>query len=95
VEKELAAAQTDGERAQMAKETEAASELFADTSWTTTVVDITSSLHTTCKLVFFDQAVEKNVQGDRARAVAQLGKAWMDVPESDNHTENHKDSKHL
>lgn len=46
-------------------------------------------------MMFFNQSVEKNVQRDRAKAVAKLDKAWMNLPEPDNYNENHKDFKQM
>ena len=49
--------------------------------WTTTVVDITATLHETCKMVFFDQSVDSDTRKQRAAAVKQLGQVWMSIPE--------------
>ena len=90
------AAQADEECAQIAKEAEeAATELLVRALWTTTVVDITSTLYETCQMVFFDQSVGKNVRRDRANAVTQLGKLWMELPEPHNDSEAHRDFKEL
>lgn len=46
--------------------------------WTTTSVDITSTIHETCQMVFFDQGVDKKVRELRAKAVKRLGATFQD-----------------
>ena len=75
-------AETDEERNQIAKEAEeVATEMMMKALWTTTVVDITSTLYETCNMVFFDQSVDKAVRKSRAKALKQLGEIWMNIPE--------------
>ena len=46
--------------------------------WTTTSVDITSTIHETCQMVFFDQGVDKKVRESRAKAVKRLGTIFQE-----------------
>lgn len=46
--------------------------------WTTTSVDITSTIHETCQMVFFDQGVDKKVRELRAKAVKRLGAVFQE-----------------
>lgn len=90
----LEKAETEEERAKIAKEAEeAAQEMMVKALWTTTVVDITSTLYEVCNMVFFDASVEKSVRKSRAKAVSELGTIWMNVPEPDKADE--KDFKQL
>lgn len=96
LKEEMEAARTDAERAEIAREAEeAATEILVRALWTTTVVDITSTLYETCQMVFFDQSVDKNVRKQRAKAVEQLGKVWMDIPEPPNGGEGATDYKDM
>ena len=47
--------------------------------WTTTVVDITSTIQETTQMVFFDTSVDAAVQKDRVAAVKTLGSLWMNM----------------
>lgn len=58
--------------------------------WSTTVVDITSTIFETCQLVFFDQSVDKEVRKQRAKAVQNLGTIFQDCPEPDTATDERK-----
>jgi len=49
--------------------------------WTTTSVDITSTIHETCQMVFFDQSVDKKIREMRAKAVIRLGKIFQECSE--------------
>jgi hypothetical protein len=52
--------------------------------WTVTAVDISSTLHETCQMVFFDQsAADKNTRRSRALAVKALGEILTAYPEPD------------
>jgi curved DNA-binding protein CbpA len=46
--------------------------------WTTTSVDITSTIHETCQMVFFDQSVDKKRREMRATAVKRLGRVFQE-----------------
>jgi hypothetical protein len=63
--------------------------------WTTTTVDIMSTLHEACQMVFFDQSVEKDVRKLRAQAVKKLGETFLSVPEPDLPEGKKKDAKSL
>jgi len=49
--------------------------------WTTTSVDIASTIHETCQMVFFDQSVSKEVRQMRVKAVKSLGRIFKECPE--------------
>lgn len=49
--------------------------------WTTTVVDVTSTLYEMTHMIFFDQDVPKDVRWRRSEAVKALGSIFMSVPE--------------
>jgi len=49
--------------------------------WTITAVDVTSTLHEACQMVFFDKAVEKSVLKKRAEGVQKFGEIFMACPE--------------
>lgn len=49
--------------------------------WTTTAVDITSTIHETCQMTFFDQSVDKDTRKERAYAVKNLGQIFQECPE--------------
>ena len=59
----------------------AASEAMMRVVWTTTSVDIASTIHETCQMVFFDQSVSKEVRELRAKAIKRLGKIFKECPE--------------
>ena len=81
-EKKMQSAQTDEEKEEIAKSLQMqAHAILLRILWTTTVVDITSTLHETCKMVFFDRSVEADTRKHRAAAVKQLGQVWMAIPE--------------
>lgn len=55
--------------------------------WTMTTVDITSTIHEACQMLFFDKAVEdKSLLKKRAKGVQKLGEIFMNTPsiEDDN-----------
>lgn len=81
-DKRMQLAKTDEEREAIARDlVEQAQAVMLRILWTTTVVDITATLHETCKMVFFDQSVDAETRKLRASAVKQLGQVWMDIPE--------------
>lgn len=52
--------------------------------WTMTTVDITSTIHEACQMLFFDKAVEdKSVLKKRAKGVRKLGEIFMSTPAVD------------
>lgn len=74
----LNAASRDEEQ-QIEQELENASmEIMLRLVWITTSVDIASTIHETCQMVFFDQSVGKDVREMRAQAVKKLGKIFQD-----------------
>lgn len=86
LDQKMAAATTEEEKEALAKQAqEDVQAILLRVMWTTTVVDITSAIHETTKMVFFDQSVDKETQKLRATAVKALGQIWMDcpAPESD------------
>merc|ERR1719354_306936 len=50
--------------------------------WTMTAVDITSTVHEACQMLFFDQSLEvsKSLLKKRAKGVKKLGEIFMAVP---------------
>lgn len=96
LQKEMAAATTDHEREQIARDAEeAAVEMVVRALWTTTVVDITSTLHETCHMLFFDQSVDKSERKLRAQAIRRLGKIWMEIPEPPESMDSEKNLKQM
>jgi hypothetical protein len=74
-------AETDEEKQEIAMQMERnASGILLRIMWTTTVVDITSAIHETTKMVFFDKSVDKETRKFRAAAVERLGEIWMECP---------------
>lgn len=74
-------AQTDEEKEQLAKEFQKeSSAVLLRILWTATVVDITSAIHETTKMVFFDHGVDVETRKLRASAVKTLGEIWMETP---------------
>lgn len=49
--------------------------------WTTTVVDITNTLHETCQMVLFDKSVDKETRERRAHGLKALGEVFEGCPE--------------
>jgi hypothetical protein len=81
-EEKLQTTTNDLERAQLqAALEEAGSETMLKMLWTTTVVDITSTLYETCQMVFYDISVDKETRKRRARGVKKLGEIFQDCPE--------------
>mmetsp|Transcript_29064 Transcript_29064/g.32608 ORF Transcript_29064/g.32608 Transcript_29064/m.32608 type:complete len:557 (-) Transcript_29064:182-1852(-) len=81
-EKKLLAAKSDEEKSKLEQEmTDATTNIMLRIIWTTTSVDITSTIHETCQMVFFDQSVDKGVREMRAKAVKRLGKLFQECPE--------------
>lgn len=82
LQQKLQKAETEEEKQAIAKEMEEkASEVLLEILWTTTIVDITSTIHEATQMVFFDQNVDKETRKYRAMAVKVLGQIWMECPE--------------
>ena len=88
----MADAKTDDEKATLEREMAMATQaIMLRVIWSTTVVDITSTIHETCQMVFFDQSASKETRERRAHAVKNLGIIFQEVPEP----EDRKDAKTL
>jgi len=75
-------AETPEEKARLEKEFEEVSQATVlSLIWTKTVVDITSTIHKTCQMLFFDQNVDKNSRKKRAHAVKNLGLLFQSTQE--------------
>ena len=77
----MAEAQTDEEKkaAEQALEDEMAKGMV-NMMWTTTVVDITATLHETIQMILFDQSVDKDARKRRAYGLKNLGDVFMACP---------------
>ena len=96
LEKELAEAKTDEEKAAVAAKIEQATgAAMLKVLWFTTVVDITATLHETCQMVLHDQAVDKESRERRGHGLKALGETWMKCPEPENMSEAEKTAKTL
>ena len=74
-------AATEEEKHQMEQEmAKAIQETMLKIIWTTTTVDITSTIYETCQMVFFDQSIDKDKRKKRAYAVKNLGEIFQDCP---------------
>merc|ERR1712228_114644 len=62
--------------------------------WTTTVVDITVTLHETCQMVLFDKSVDKTIRKKRGFALTTLGKTFSSVQGAEG-SEEAKNAKDL
>lgn len=94
LQQKLAQATTDEEKQELSRKMqEKASEITLQVLWTTAVVDMTSAIHETTQMVFFDQSVDQDRRKLRAKAVKTLGEIWMDCPAPENAEE--KDAKTL
>jgi hypothetical protein len=77
-QKQLANAKTDDEKMKLEREMgKAAQAVMLKIIWTTTVVDITSTIYEACQMVFFDQSVDKEVRKRRAYGVKNLGEVFQ------------------
>merc|ERR1719232_1768408 len=68
-------------------------ESFLNIVWTTTVIDITSTIHETCQMVLFDTSVESSFRKARAEALRVLGDSFSNIVE--NHELEEKDVSQL
>jgi X-domain of DnaJ-containing len=92
----LQAATTDEEKERVTRELEEHSVgILLRVLWTTTVVDITSTVYEVNHMVFFDQSVSKDVRMARSDAVKALGEIWMNQPAPAGDNEEEKDAKKL
>ena len=74
-------ATTVDEREALEKElNDAAMGIMLRVLWTTTVVDVTSTIYEVTHMVFFDQDVPKETRWQRSEAVKALGSAFMAAP---------------
>eukprot|EP00531_Pseudo-nitzschia_arenysensis_P002092 CAMPEP_0116143122 /NCGR_PEP_ID=MMETSP0329-20121206/15280_1 /TAXON_ID=697910 /ORGANISM="Pseudo-nitzschia arenysensis, Strain B593" /LENGTH=541 /DNA_ID=CAMNT_0003638417 /DNA_START=117 /DNA_END=1742 /DNA_ORIENTATION=+ len=72
-------ATSDIERLKLQREMETtAANVMMKMIWHTTSVDITSTIHETCQMVFFDQSVDKKIRQMRGKAVKRLGKIFQE-----------------
>ena len=79
--KELDEAKSDAEKQDKQAEMEAVmTEGMLNIMWTTTVVDITGTLHETIQLVLHDQSVDADTRKRRAYGLKHLGQIFMDCP---------------
>lgn len=97
VAKELEEAKTDEERKKVEQKLEdSMSGTILKILWTTTVVDITNTLHETCQMVMFDQSVDKEAREKRANALKTLGEIFEECPEPEKEEgEEEADAKKL
>lgn len=95
LKQKMADAKTDEEKEKIAIELQEASVgILLRVLWTTTVVDITSTIYETCQMLFYDQSVDKETRKLRGKAIKALGKIWMEIPDPDGGTKT-KDAKQL
>jgi hypothetical protein len=95
LQQKMADATTDEEKEKIAIELQEASVgILLRVLWTTTVVDITSTIYETCQMLFYDQSVDKETRKLRGKAVRALGKIWMSIPDPNGGIEG-KDAKQL
>ena len=94
---QLADAKTDEEKAAIEQELESAmSTTLLKILWTTTTVDISSTLYEAIQMVLHDQSVDKDTRERRAHGLQKLGKIFMEYPEPElGENEEEKDAKKL
>jgi hypothetical protein len=78
---ELATAKSEEERKEKLEAMEKA-QIFGmlNIMWTTTVVDITSTLHSVVQMVLHDQSVDKGTRTKRANGLIRMGEIFMAWP---------------
>ncbi len=82
--KDIAAATTEEERkAKMDEMEEKMTTGMLGVMWTTTVVDITTTLHEVAQMVLFDQSVDKDTRKRRGHGLKHLGEIFMAVSPSE------------
>ncbi|KAG7351640.1 chaperone protein DnaJ [Nitzschia inconspicua] len=80
-QEKLQAASSDDEKQALQREMEnATTAIMLRIIWTTTTVDIMSSIHEACQMVFFDQSVDKEARKLRAQAIKKLGEIFQSIP---------------
>jgi curved DNA-binding protein CbpA len=95
-QEKLQAAKTEDEKKALEREmADATTAIMLRIIWTTTTVDIMSSIHEGCQMVFFDQSVDKATRKLRAQAVQKLGEIFLSVPEPEFPEGEKKDAKAL
>ena len=95
-QQQLAQAATDDDKAKLEREMQKSVQaVMLKIIWTTTTVDITSTIHEACQMVFFDQSVDKDIRKRRAQAVQKLGEIFQAVPEPEYPEGEKKDAKAL
>merc|ERR1712194_963890 len=78
----MEAATSDDEKAVLLNELEEKTQdITLRIIWTTNVVDITSTIHETCQMLFFDKSVNKSIRKQRAYGVKELGVTFQACPE--------------
>jgi len=81
-QKDLENAKTDEERKAIEEKLQKDSVQFVlQVMWTTTVVDMTVTLHETAQMVLFDKSVDKDTRLKRANGLQELGKIFSASPE--------------
>lgn len=72
--------ETDEERQKIVNQMEEEmGDLMLNVIWTTTVVDIASTLHETCQMVLFDTSVSKDVRKQRGYALKKIGEIFCSI----------------
>ncbi len=95
-QQKLEQAKTDDEKKAIEEEFQTASTAtLLNVFWTTTVVDITSTLYEVTQTVFFDQSVDKETRKRRAEGVQALGEIFASCPDPPKVTDQEKDAKQL
>lgn len=75
-------AESDEEKLKLQREMQEATQaIMLKVIWTTVVVDITSTVHEVCQMIFFDQSVDKDTRKKRAEGVKALGEIFLAIPE--------------
>ncbi len=61
--------------------------------WSTTVVDITNTLHEMAQMLCYDQSVDLTTRTKRGHGLKNLGEIWMECPAQEE--PDNMDTKHL
>jgi hypothetical protein len=92
----IAQATSDEEKAKLEQEmAEATTGVMLRIIWTTTSVDVVTTIHEVCQMVFFDQSVDKETREKRANAVKKLGAIFQGCPEPQHPAGQKKSAKEL
>lgn len=95
-QQKLEQAKTNEERTAIEQEFErAASATLLKVFWTTTVVDISSTLYEVAQTIFFDQSVDKGTRKLRATGLQALGEIFANSPDPPKASEKEKDAKEV